>query len=246
MNLDLVPYVPSSKVTPPWDEALKQLDSRIFALRNPSDSEQFLADVSTLLFRISLHWLYRKKWNSKHKVPGSRNVVREIEPFADLLVALLELAKEVHFRQTTYAKEYSDAGKWFQLAAPALRLLCFGERSSKSNLVSDLRHEKNAMMDGINPFCSEGAWVHLWRMVEDSITEADVSDEFRRKYWRGLRNPGKGGLRGFLDCYGAWANELQSNTFWGVASVDGGKVSAQVGRGKWQPELFPKMTDRNP
>jgi hypothetical protein len=186
------------------------------------------------VWSVSLHWLYRKKWNSKHKVPGNRKISSAVEPFGELLRALLEVAIQCHAIGTPGSKRYPHACDWFRLAAPELRLICLGEARSKTELVTDLRHFLAKLKDFQNPF-PQNCFPNLSALVDDGISLAGQSNIFHNSYWRGLQKlkPNDGRSRGFMFSFSKWITELQTNPTWknvSVTSTD--DVVAQMGRGR--------------
>lgn len=167
-----------------------------------------------LHWQIALHWLYKKKCASKHKIPGSRKLARSIEPFGEVLMALLELAMQVHSHGSEISHLYPTAGIWFQYAAIELYPICFNAPSkycvsqNVKEIVEDLK--KNA-----NPF-NKDDYPHLFLLIEASLgaVERNISEHFTKKYWRGLRNvePNSGHSCGLIYSLSKWASAVKDST----------------------------------
>jgi hypothetical protein len=239
----LLPYVPTDGIEPPWDATVDALDKKLFALTNPTPSEQWLASRAEAVWGISLHWLYKKKWNSKHKVPGHRKEVKAIEPFSEVLLAFLELAIQTHSTPSEHSKHYDHAADWFRMAAPSLRQVCMGEAASKTELINRIRDIKGYLEIDENPFPDSGRFVHLWRLIEAAIAIERGKDLWRANYWRGRQDwkPNKGDSRGVINALSAWATALKNSPIMANVGIHPDKgCQAQLGQGKGKITIGPK------
>jgi hypothetical protein len=233
MNFIDVGPVPTLLTEPPWDATISTLDNHLFAIAAPSPEQLLLGGIADAVWGVSLHWLYRKKWSSKHKVPGHRTLKSAVEPFGEVLRALLELAIQTHAVGAPSSKRYTHACHWFRLAAPELRAICFSDRGSKTELVADLREILAALKDLQNPFLP---WEcpHLYGLIEAAISIAEKNDRYHNEYWRGLKSlkPKDGRSRGLIYALSGWANALETNSVWSSVQITESGLFARVGSGR--------------
>jgi hypothetical protein len=210
---------PPVEVVPPWDGAIAQLSlSRTYF----SDHE-LMGPVSRAVWHISLHWVIRKKWASRHRIPCDRKLAKDIEPIGDVLRAVLELAIQVHAVDRRYGHQYLNAAEWFGLAAPELhRLLIGGGGSGKAADIKTLQGVKQSFSDLENPVPHD-LCPHLWALIEASITASNRSDPIRNRYWRGMRKVKPDESKGLVFALAAWISELKNNPIWrDTRAVEGG------------------------
>lgn len=162
---------------------LPEIDNRAF--------RQFI-DVETAKWRIILHWVVKKKWCSKLKIPGGRKIVKSFEVTGEHFRQVFELCLQLH-PISEYGHLYPDAASWFFQIIYEVRYseyLAFLERSKTgsegeaqiaretcSNISGSLRgSEPN------NPFCSDSE-PHIWRLIQSALKRADQLDIFRKTHW---------------------------------------------------------------
>jgi hypothetical protein len=213
---------------PPWDETLDNLQytDRLMA------SHGLMRGFSRVVWTVALHWLYKKKWASKHRIPGSRDLAKDIEPIGDLLLAVLELAIQLHAVPNPYNAQYSDASEWFALAGPELRgviLLSLGQ--GKRADVAFMRGLKKELGEFRNPFPPDST-PHLYGLIQAAIDLSQQSDHFYRVYWRGAK-PNNSNQRlehqGFLNAWGAVITAFDRSKFWAPVEPHGDTIAWRLG-----------------
>jgi hypothetical protein len=139
-----VPWPPTTG-DPEWDKALSLLCAPHCLIEgdlyDQSESLKLQGYVS-----VAVHWLYRKRWKSGHRLTECPKLWRGLEPLGDLLLAILKLAEEVfEASQTPGFPQFSPPdhpAEIFQQAAVQMMLIvlvsCEGKRN-KSDLIRELR-----------------------------------------------------------------------------------------------------------
>lgn len=61
---------------------------------------------------IGLHWLYKKEWNRKYRIPCSPKLAKIVEPIGDYMWAIVKLASDVHTLGHPLTKQWDNAGQW--------------------------------------------------------------------------------------------------------------------------------------
>lgn len=65
-------------------------------------------------FVVVVHWIYKKRWNPKHKIPANRVLVKNLEPLGDLYVSLLDLCNAVYELETILGFQCIGYVLWFE------------------------------------------------------------------------------------------------------------------------------------
>ena len=93
-----------------WDYALSQIQQPFFRLGRFDDAVESLILQLQSNWAIIMHWLIKKKFERKHKIPGDRSLNKFYEPLGELYYRILELCIQVH----TYDPcGYDTAADWF-------------------------------------------------------------------------------------------------------------------------------------
>jgi hypothetical protein len=164
---------------------------------------------------VCLHWFYKKKFDSRHKVPypfptgrkpgvGRAKTRNDFEPIGEILRAALDLVEYAHL----YGAEvrYLHHWGWFSQVAWELQSLCFDVPEDEPQQIL-LRRICDALRDSINPF-DESLTPHLYRLV-GSAYRLQKDPTHRQNITRLLnaRDP-KGRRYGFIHAIRAWATKI--------------------------------------
>jgi hypothetical protein len=224
---------------PHWDQTLDNLQytDRLMP------SHGLIREFSRVVWVVALHWLYKKKWASKHRIPVSRDLAKDIEPIGDLLLAALELAIQLHAVPNQYKAQYSDASEWFAAACPELRRVILpslgqGKRAD----VAFMRGLKKELSEFQNPFPQDET-PHLHGLIQAAIDLSQQSDHFYRVYWRGAKpnNSNRLGHQGFLNALGAVITALDRSKFWAPVEPHGDTIAWRLGKGEGRLILPEKL-----
>jgi hypothetical protein len=194
-NTIVVEEVPIKYIHSDWETAFEKGQSVVLPICCLPASKAFnkYLSVETARWRILLHWVVKKKWCSKLKIPGGRKIAKSLEASGENLKQVLELCIQLH-PFSRYRYSYSDAADWFTEIIDEVRcaeIQAFQERSRTGNegeaqLTKDTCSNISGSLRGsepINPFCPESE-PHIWGLIELALEQADRSDRFRKTYWK--------------------------------------------------------------
>jgi hypothetical protein len=158
---------------------------------------------------ICLNWLYKKRFDLKHKLPGRLSYCRLFEPVGEILNSTLHLVEYVYL----YGKkgDYTHHWEWFALIAAELRDYCLSiTPNGKYAKVKDLRANVKALREGKNPFSRDLA-PHLWNLIDAALNLQKITAHRQNVICRfTLRNPKKKQY-GFTSAIAHWATKLNEN-----------------------------------
>ncbi len=235
-----VPDLPALKKDSEWNTALKGLEffqGVILPELEPTPAEVAFLVADAGRTSMVLHWVVKKKWLSKHKIPFIRGVGKLYEPEGDFWYWLLELCIQCHL--TSWGKPYRNASHWYsclfwERKLPNIEYAVFGISSQNTNEYTTgmeaYRKNEQAIVGllrkGENPFSARFN-LHHCCLMQASIEMANSSDRFRSQYWRK-----------FLAAYSKWINSLKNFNFISVETKNGTKrLVAQKGQGKHKVTL---------
>jgi len=176
-------------------------------------------------WQIITHWVFKKKWNPKHRIPGRREEREGWEPFAEIMFRLLELCIQCH-ALPGQASPYKNGWEWFQQIAnewktggmwDALNRDC-GKQDHLLEVKEDLRTLKKEE----NP-CDPKTEKHTHRLIETALhclQPQSQMPKFRSEYWRPLTK-----------AWELWIKQLKDPESHAIRQ-EGGKVVLQMGQGK--------------
>jgi hypothetical protein len=161
--------------------------------------------------QLGLHWLIKKKYNSRHKIPVKRDMAKAFEPWGDFLLATYELCLQCHPFETS--RQYLSGADWFSRVLVETRLNLLNSSSdqayrgtTKRSQIDDVRQAIKAMRNGENPIDAERC-PHEHTLISVAIKMVGENDLFRKTYWEGGRgknfNP-----KTFLGALSAWQSSI--------------------------------------
>lgn len=232
----LVPYLQMHYLDGEWKQVFKSVQGSFVRLKTDDTTNIAMAMIEGF-WLFSIHWVYKKKWNPKHKIPYQSDA-KKVEPFGDFLLSILNLCEALHTIHP-FGSHYSNAAKWFDCIAWELKnrdLLDLFDLSGKKGTDDEVRTIRKRLADyryGINPhdFQKEP---HTWRLIEAAL-KVSCSKAFPKigdEFWRGVRQKNK--PLGFQHAYSAWAAALESPTYQAMA-IKNGKILVKQGRKKDTP-----------
>jgi hypothetical protein len=253
-NWTLVPALPSLPETA-WNTWFKKLQDPIYEIPYKlTPTEKFLLSMLEAEWLIIFHFIIRKKWLNKHKIPIKPREVKLFEPKGTYWYWLLELCIQLHITKSGNA--YYNAGHWFFLLVNERRganIKAFDSVSQhckieehqepqkqensnkawigeKNSVIAAEQRFIGALRKSENPFHPD-CYPHHYRLMESALEMKDFSNEFRANFWRP-----------FMNAYSGWIKSIRSN-FDSCAAI-GEKVVIQNGRGKHKiPVEIPKYLD---
>jgi len=222
----LIDRVPTEEISPPWDEAINSVQKSTIMLLIPGEPLRDQISINENIYLIALHWLFKKKWRSNHKIPTSRNVAKVVEPLGEFLFQLLNLCSECHL---VAPSGYSNAAEMFQKAAQEMKqgdlaeiLSCDQKGDGKKKYCRTTLKEIKILKSNQNPYQVSKS-PHTHRLIEIALQLANqgVNDLFVTKTWKP-----------FLSAYSGLTRELDRNPDWGYIHRKAGKLFIKEGKGR--------------
>jgi hypothetical protein len=211
-----------------WDNPLflKELDQVFFA----QPAIQHL-EIQWKIWELCLHWLYKKRFDSKHKLPQKFAICRLFEPIGEILNSTLLLVEYIYLYGNK--RHYTHHWEWFALITEDLQGFCFDIPDGKATKVKNLRSVAKALRDEKNPFPEE-ITPHLWKLIDEALN-LQKSPTHRRNVFRlfNLRNSKKKQY-GFTSAIAHWAGQLNVSPYLTTIESDetGITFNEKSGKGK--------------
>jgi hypothetical protein len=208
----------------PWNQIMLEMQKESTLLTEAATELQQRED---LLWGILGHYLYKKRWDSKHKMPIRQTADQSeaIKAYGDFWDTLIELSTQCHAKGSPCSKSYENASQWMASIVREKRSLKKNKiedgitRKGKASLVELLRAKVKLLTEGQNPE-NEEITTHMFRLYKDSI-RLSKSDVFRKTYW----NPHIKALRAHI-------RQLETNPTWVSIWIEDEKCYEQTGKGR--------------
>lgn len=249
MNQNQMPSLESvtSSIPIPWNECIEIILSRPYPWRSlprkPNEGELALIWCRLYAWEIALHWVIRKEWNKKHKIPAKRSLAKMYEPKGEFLRHMLLLCDRCHAMQEAVKVDipYDDAALWFAsvfwelIVDEMVTVLISPEQIKPINKPRNLRgqnpahrqkrnqiqaemHEFLQLQNYKNPVEDKQSAVSL--LFNAAIAQAEKSSMFRTKYWKPFLLAGKAQV------------QVKETPQWGRVVREDNSVYVQMGKGK--------------
>ena len=224
-----------SDIQEPWKKVFASLPKATI-LTPPELSEDEVRVRLMLLsgqFNAAMHWVYKKRWNPKHKIPGPRSLVKSSEPLGNFLLSRLNLCVEVHLLKHPLSRGYDSAADWFDGVATEFRdglikeYLGCTENKGKLSLIKSLRSELAILKAEENPYKPD---TKHWELIQAclEIIKSNIAPNFYDVFWRGKR--GENFPPGFIYSFSAYIANIESPQMKELIFKDG-EFHLRSGRG---------------
>jgi hypothetical protein len=219
-----------------WATAFDSIQSPVVCLNSTDEAVEKASSITTTYWVLALHWVYKKKWNPKHKIPCKRDAAKKLEPLGNLFLSILNLCEALH--TIGYGQEYSNAGQWFTAVLLETKnealanFLGLTNENSLDASIKSIRKDLSYYRNGHNPH-DKNKNINTWRLIEAAlkVTGSNKYPQIANELWRGVRakeNPG------FLHAYSAWAAALESKNYQKM-TLKNGKLVSLVKKEKGKP-----------
>ncbi|MDJ0571503.1 MAG: hypothetical protein QNJ53_20985 [Pleurocapsa sp. MO_192.B19] len=229
-----VPRLPRLKKDPVWDTCFDLLQTPHYQpYRKLLPCEQLSLECREGRWLIVFHWVIKKKWLSKHKIPTRQ---KKYEPEGEFWFWILELCLQLH--STKWGKPYENAADWFSWIVYERRLpdweALFPElkqsnsdekpigritktkfKENEQLISGDLRQGKNPWHPEFNP--------HHYSIISAALEMSEYSDRFHNQFWKK-----------FLAAYSGWIKSLAHFNF---VFLKNNQLVMQEGRGQFTSVL---------
>jgi hypothetical protein len=198
-----------------WKKVFASLPKATILYPSELNDEEVRVRLSLLSgnFNAAMHWVYKKRWNPKHKIPGPRSLVKSSEPLGNFLLSRLNLCAEVHLLKHPLSRGYESAADWFDVVACEFRdelikehLGCTNNKG-KLSLIKSLRNELAILKAEENPYKPD---TKHWELIQAclEIIKSGIAPNFYKVFWRGKR--GKNFPPGFISSFSAYIASIES------------------------------------
>jgi len=173
-----------------WNVTFCLLQNPTFTFpENLSPAQQALLELSEGELLLIMHWVIKKKWISRHKIPFPRKAQALYEPKGDYWFWILELCLQLH--PTEFGQKYRNAGEWFcwliheqrQVNGAGVVNDKIRKGGQKEAIRQNYQSISGKLRRGENPFNQEST-PHHWLLAEAGLSLAEVSDRFDQQYWK--------------------------------------------------------------
>ncbi len=192
--------------------------------RETDDSQKFQIKLLDFHHWLRMHFVYKERWNSKHKIPV--RLIKEVREAyildAKHTVAVVELSIQCHSQEPT---PYAHGAEWIariEVEAKNLELdLILSNTEGKGKqavvdrnrlLVKELSNYENPIDSTVQP--------HLHKLIEIAQETAQANDVWRRKFW----SP-------FIKTNRALLRDIERNPAWQQVYGSGDGVYVSTGPG---------------
>ncbi len=220
----MIPTIPTEKIIPPWDSAITSIETFVYPTVPFNNGLIQHLNFNDNVWEIALHWLLKKKWDSKHKIPVNRNIAAKIEPLGELLLQIIEICSQVHL---LYPDGYTNATEWFYHIALEMKNgdiddICtpIKKGEGKSKHCSEIRSHIKKLRQIENPFDSVRS-PHTHKLIQASINLCENFDIFKNNYYLPL-----------IKAYSCWERKLHDDDGWQLLTVEKEQLFIHTGKGR--------------
>ncbi len=238
--LDIAPVLPK-KLNLSSSLAIKSLQHPYLRISDDPAQDLLLSTIE-MFWVLSIHWLYKFKWNCRHKIPVRRKkdtsaLLDGTKAYGELLLSIFNLCEALHAIGAPFSAEYSNAGQWFDRVAWEAKNSRFQPDfpRNKTEHAKGIRREIEQLNCYENPY-DEGKDPHTWRLIQAALEVhfAKIAPTIVRKLFRGKAK--KDCPKGFIGAYSAWAAKVEGKNRVTLL-IENGKLLAKVGAGNRYLEI---------
>ncbi|HEY9781833.1 MAG TPA: hypothetical protein V6D09_17050, partial [Leptolyngbyaceae cyanobacterium] len=209
-----------------WALAFKAIQHP-FISANSANNEylNFHAGLTEVHWIFGLHYAFKRKWDSKHKIPIKLRptVQKSFRLWGDYLYTILELCIQCHASPGIQVS-YRNASEWFERVAwemktSDLKAALSATKGLKRREVDQQRELLKVLKEYENPGNLQ-THPHAFALVESARNLAQRSDVFCNRHWKPFITAGTNLLR-----------DMERNSTWQTVFEKDGLPYVQAGRG---------------
>jgi hypothetical protein len=206
--------VDPQKTTPPWDGAIEVIQTPFLRIERTDFDKEVSLQLVEYVYTVAAHWVYKKRWHNRHKIPGPKRVHEAIEPMADVILAYCNLCIELQI--VGMAPEYPCALAWLSAIVAQMKhstLSSLYSESTKASEISETRSAIKQLRDGVNPIDGSRS-PHLHRLLNAAIrvVASGYGDSVFNPLWTGSIKHGRYKIKGLIPALAGYAKLLESNS----------------------------------
>jgi hypothetical protein len=181
------------------------------------------------------HWLYKEKWNNKHKIPGWQRKPNDfrigIVAYGNYLLQVLELCLQASITTNKYQSS-GDRFCFLLLEMKHQRINdILNNVSRKTEILTRHKHILAKLRRYTNPYKSNTEY-HHWLLFEFAIKAANKSELFNKDSWKP-----------FLNAYKQWIDDMYKNSNWICVFEDSGKLAYHPKESKSTKYLYSPLSE---
>lgn len=225
--------------TPPIEKILSEAVSDPYSyrkleemFRNEDYTNAFQVLAPHFTYALGLHWLYKSKWSSTHKIPNWKEFPNEtrqgVKFFGEFLKNLVELCIQMH---PVITSGYENAGVLFKYLVWELKAE-ESECPEESQVAVIKKHQARIkqLRSLENPY-PVSQFPHMHSFMALCIAVFEQHNQIKINYFLP-----------FLKSYTAWVEDLRKNPKWVTHFVKDEKVGSYPSKGKNIKYLYSPLT----
>lgn len=220
-----VPVRNLEKSNESWASAFECLQQPVIEVdAMSSEYSKFLAGLTEVHWLFGLHYVFKRKWNSKHKLPIRLKPTskKAFRLWGDYLYTILELCIQCH--AAPYIQiSYPNAAKWFEQVAQEMKTADLNTAPATKGSKRETVDKHRELLKALKKYENLGNSLthpHSFALVESARNHAQRSDEFCKKYWKP-----------FIAACSELLQDMESNPIWQTVFDKDGMPYVQAGRG---------------
>jgi hypothetical protein len=204
-----------SLIKEPWGSSLANSTFTVDDKYLRTDGQRMAVADLDGWYTVVLHWVYKLKWDSRHKIPAPKTAVTQLKYWAEVMLAWLNLCDALY--KIGYGQNYANEGEWFKTICWEYHTaLLFGAlnktggtgifgRGEKRRIASIISSKKFA-----NPFDLQIDPAQ-WEVARAIIETKDSRPDIFTNLWRGSQRQKTN--KGLAAALSAWENMRPSATY---------------------------------
>ena len=233
IDIPLVPTIGNN-----WDKSIQVICANKFYKEGEvSKAQEIQLNQLKAYWALNLHWVYKLKFNNKHKIPCPRWLATGTKPLSEVYLAMANLCEAIHNMGHPLVRNYAFGSQWFDSICREIQrndikeCLGHGEAKTLTRKAELIREDIKLMRDCQNPF-DPVTDVNGWRLIE-AVIDIDmtrVAPNITNNLWRGKKTNSK--AAGFLAAYSRWAKFLKDSPTAQRIYCSDNKLFITTGRGR--------------
>lgn len=207
------------KILEPLEEGLKIMFEKIQAIPITFYFNQTESSIKPNIiyqehslgeFITAIHWVYKKRWNPKHKIPCNKQFAKIIEPQGDFYLSILELCNAVYEIHRFIGHECIEYVLWFEKIMVETKMI---EASKHIPYLENLKSKKEEyedkykLLEQIKDFknpLDKNSNYYFWELLNKSFYLIQT---------RNYENLEKNQWKNFINAYGKLLKAEKKRTY---------------------------------
>lgn len=182
--------LPTKNADPGFLPTASFVETPLWKFTPPLTPEDKLNCAIENIFQLGLHFLYKEKWDSKHKIKSCpRELRNQAKLLGELLSEYLNLCSECSLRANASNLDVptQNQWEWFVCVFWEIKLESFQAPKKHTGKRQSIQNQREKIFDllqkGINPIDAERQ-PNIKKLFDICIIQASISDRFRKTHWK--------------------------------------------------------------